>query len=162
MRVAEKRLVTRPLRRILDGTVSILQAFGGVARWSTAFQKSVSPELFCSAICKRHFAERKPRVCIQQILIPQQFCRLNCGFTSDRPFACVFQKTDVFRDPKDSARTVSIAVYKPSCFTPARKGLSRSGNQATAYTAPLSRRSMSPTDSPITLQAIYSGPPSSA
>jgi hypothetical protein len=32
---------------------------------------------------------------------------LNCGFTSDRPFAYVLQKTDVIRDAKDSARTAN-------------------------------------------------------
>lgn len=92
-----------------------------------------------AAICETHSAKWKPRVgsackpTVQQLLIPQQFCRLNCGFMSDRPFACVFQKTDVMRDldqregfcTDSQHRDIRTKVYSKS----ARKGLREPGTR---------------------------------
>jgi hypothetical protein len=102
--VAARLHVTRLLHRMPPGS-AILGAFGGLAHQS-AKRAYVSRQLFVrqAATCKRHSAQRKPRGCsacmhtgppyTAIILSPE----LNCGFTSDRPFACFFQKTDVIRN----------------------------------------------------------------
>ena len=69
---------------------------------------SLCKERIVKFVCSgwRRFARHVPRGkegsqeialhAYKYLLIPQQFCRLNCGFKSDRPgFACFFQKTDV-------------------------------------------------------------------
>ena len=82
---------------------AILQAFGGLAHRAVDLQRAYckNPFVLAGGDFQETFRgkEGSKEIALhayKYLLIPQQFCRLNCGFKSDRPgFACFFQKTDV-------------------------------------------------------------------